>query len=126
MLKTTNRIKRNLGLLALAGATAIIGCSPSDRPADNEYKIKMAQPIGVKTYVGHASIQILTDVDLDGKFDVLEYGVGGSSNYSRFTFKEGYGPARSWGGFENSPEIEIVGEEFFRRYDEHSKEGNWE
>jgi len=63
-----------------------------------------------RTYTGHASREVVTDMDFDGKYDVLEGITVGKGK--KLFYKRGYGPSRDPG-----IEFEFVDPDFFKHYD---------
>ncbi|HEA46169.1 MAG TPA: hypothetical protein ENH99_00085 [Candidatus Pacearchaeota archaeon] len=87
----------------VAGALLFTGCK------DNASTKEMVS--NTRTYTSQSSMETVTDMDFDGKYDVLEsWNVGGMH---RLFFKRGYGPSQDPG-----IEIEFVDPSFFKSYDE--------
>ena len=87
----------------IASALLVSGCK------DNT-STKERVNSNIRTYIGHASKDVVTDTDFDGKYDVLETIVAGKGR--KLFFKKGYSPGRDPGC-----EVEFVDEDFFRYYD---------
>ncbi len=104
MEKTKNsKLKSMLCEALVAGALLVSGCK--DRIPTKEMINSNA-----RIYTGHASREVVTDMDFDGKYDVLEMGVVGKGK--KLFYKRGYRPAQDPG-----IEFEFVDPEFFKHYD---------
>lgn len=103
-----SKLQRKILRTILYGATlASVLLSPGCK--DKTHVSEMANS-NVRTYTGHASREIVTDIDFDGKYDVLETIVVGKGK--KLFFKRGYGPAQDPG-----IECQFVEPDLFKNYD---------
>jgi hypothetical protein len=98
-----SKLRNTLCGALVAGALLVSGCR--DREPANEMVNS-----NTRTFTGHASKEIVTDMDFDGKYDVLERGIRGKGR--KLFYKKGYGPAQDPG-----IEFEFVDPDFFKHYD---------
>ena len=103
-MKKQRKTVRNIlyGTLAV-GTLLAFGCR-------NREPVKEMANSNIRTYTSHASREEVTDMDFDGKYDVLKRGIAGKGE--KLFYKKGYGPAQ-----DPRIEYEFVEPDFFENYD---------
>lgn len=90
----------------------ILGFCVSKTPLENKTDITNTPSNYSIMFPDHAGYSKLTDIDRDGKWDVLEQMVYGPRGFNRLTYKKDYGPAQSV-----DAEVKIESPVFFEPYD---------
>ncbi len=103
MIKQRKSLRNALYGIVVASTLFVSGCK--DRIPNKEMVNS-----NIRIYNGHASREVATDMDFDGKYDLLETSSVGSKK--KLFFKKGYGPSRDPG-----IEFEFVDLDFFKNYD---------